>query len=441
MEQQADIIKIEDKQAPKDLYEQAIHKRNIIAVVSIVFLVAIEAALIGVLGWRMLTENFSERVVREFAIRSTGKLVFNSGTYIGDTDFGYFSGDGEFTFATGAVYIGEWDNNAINGIGVLNVPIEGTYDGEFSDSQKNGVGTFLWDDGSIYDGEWKNDEMTGQGEYTSADGVVYTGTFKENTFQQGNCVFVNYTGSYCLIYKNGEIDSASIEFEDGNQYIGECDVTSLSGVGTMSYTNGDQYVGSYQNGARNGQGIYTWESGDVYDGIWDNDCMSGTGTYTYADGSYASGTFVNNIFENGTYYLETSFGCYTFAITDGEATAVNMVLENGTTYNGDLTDGKLSGRAQIQYANGDSYDGQVSEGCKNGQGVYEWVSGASYDGHWADDVMSGNGTYYYSSSEDGYKLSGSFDNGKPDGECNYYTSSSEYYKTDWSAGKCVKIYE
>ena len=55
--------------------------------------------------------------------------------------------------------------------------------------------------------------------------------------------------------------------------------------------------------------------------------------------------------------------------------------------------------------------------------------------------MNGDGTYFYPSDAKGYKLTGSFKNGKPNGECQYYTDSSTHYQTDWANGKCVKIYE
>ena len=104
--------------------------------------------------------------------------------------------------------------------------------------------------------------------------------------------------------------------------------------------------------------------------------MTGSGTYTYSDGSYASGTFDKNTFVNGSYHIENDFGNYTFTITDGQPTAVEMSLVSGTTYNGAMSDGKLSGQAQIKYSNGDQYNGNVSDGQKSGQGTYTWTSGA-----------------------------------------------------------------
>lgn len=169
--------------------------------------------------------------------------------------------------------------------------------------------------------------------------------------------------------------------------------------------------------------------------------MSGTGNYTYADGSSASGTFQDNGFTDGTYCVENDFGSYSFTIENSIPIAVSMQLVDGTSYSGGLEDGKLTGTALIKYSNGDSYSGSVVDGVKTGSGLYTWVGGAKYDGHWSEDKMSGTGIYYYPTSANGYKLSGSFDAGKPNGTCQYYSSSSTSYKTDWVNGSCVKIYE
>ena len=83
----------------------------------------------------------------------------------------------------------------------------------------------------------------------------------------------------------------------------------------------------------------------------------------------------------------------------------------------------------------------MENGQKSGEGTYKWASGSSYTGSWSKDQMNGKGTYQYSEKETGYKVTGSFKDGKPNGECQYYTDSTKYYKTDWSDGKCVKIYE
>lgn len=426
---------------PEEEYAKAISRRKKISIWGLVILIAAEMTFAGGLEQKIQADDLQHRVLREYEMRSSGQIQLTKGLYVGEIDFGYFSGEGHFLFDTGAEYSGSWSQNQLKGAGTLRVPNEGTYNGEFSSSKKSGNGTFTWDDGVVYEGEWKNDQMCGQGTYTTPDGVIFSGTFQDNAFQDGTCTFKNSTGSYSLAYKSGAIDKATIEYTDGSSYAGTCNNKELTGSGKMSFASGDTYDGAFMNGYRNGQGVYIWTSGDKYDGEWASDQMTGTGTYTFSDGSYASGTFDKNTFTNGSYHIENDFGNYTFTITNGEPTAVEMSLASGTTYSGAMSDGQLSGQAQIKYSNGDQYNGNVTNGQKSGQGTYTWTSGASYEGKWSDDQMNENGTYFYPSGEDGYKLAGSFENGKPSGECEYYTDKTTHYKTDWVSGKCVKIYE
>ena len=143
----------------------------------------------------------------------------------------------------------------------------------------------------------------------------------------------------------------------------------------------------------------------------------------------------------GLYSVVNNFGEYKFTVEESEPTQVEIVLKSGTTYSGDMEDGKLTGTAQITYSNGDKYSGRVINGYKSGQGSYEWKSGASYEGDWSEDKMHGQGTYYYSDKDDGYKLIGNFEKGRPNGQCQYYVDYYESFQTDWTNGKCVKIYE
>lgn len=428
------------KLSPAEEYNKSMKKRRSKIFLFALFL-AMELAISVFFVGGLYKFDLHYHVTRELENSFTGKNEFATGIYTGETDFGYFIGEGAFQYSTGSSYLGQWDNNYMCGVGVLNIPSEGVYEGEFSYSQKNGQGTFTWDDGSIYTGEWKNDQMEGQGVYTSPDDVKYTGTFEGNKFKLGECTFANTTGTYTAKYKEFEIDNLIVSFADGTSYDGATDGNCLSGNGTMQFVNGDKYTGFFENGLRNGQGVYSWTDGAVYDGAWENDAMDGSGSYTYADGSCAKGIFTDNLFTNGTYFVVNDFGEYTFTIKSSEPVAVKMVLKSGTTYSGDMKDGELTGTAQISYSNGDQYSGRVKNGYKSGQGTYKWKSGASYEGDWSEDKMHGQGTYFYANTDTGYKLTGEFEKGLPSGQCQYYTTSSKSYKTDWSNGKCVKIYE
>ncbi len=433
--------KIEDKPSPQEIYKKMVNNSKRKAMAIILTVIVAECGLGGAFAYSVYSNNFQTRVVREVQAHHSGSIELSTGKYTGETNFGYFQGEGIFNFNSGSNYEGTWDNNQLTGTGLLNVKSEGSYDGEFINGKKSGKGTYKWNDGSVYEGEWNNDKMEGQGKYTGSTNIIFEGTFKDNSFWSGTCKFANDTGEYLLTYQSGEISTSEIKFADGTLYKGSCDETEISGAGTLSYVSGDEYIGEFSSGKRNGKGVYTWKSKDKYDGAWNNDSMDGSGTYTFANGSYVTGTFNNNIFTDGTYCVKNDFGEYTFTITDEIPKTVEIALSDGTTYSGDITDGKLTGQAQIKYSNGDTYNGKVSDGMKYGNGVYKWGSGASYDGEWNEDKMEGTGSYTYPSGETGYKLTGSFKGGRPNGECQYYESKDTHYKTDWDNGSCVKIYE
>ena len=96
----------------------------------------------------------------------------------------------------------------------------------------------------------------------------------------------------------------------------------------------------------------------------------------------------------------------------------------------------------MTYSNGDTYLGTAKNGKWSGKGKYTWKNGAYYDGDWSDGQMNGNGTLYYAESQNGYKLVGTFKDGKPSGVCTYYpdkNTPSKTYNTTWENGKCVKV--
>ena len=413
-------------------------KRN----ASRVFSLFLAEAILLIAGFAGFSHfDLQNRSLREMGNRLTGQIALRTGTYTGETDFGWFDGNGEFAFKTGSLYTGLWDENHIEGEGILKSPSEGEYDGEFKDGKKDGEGTFTWSDGSVYEGQWKNDQMSGKGVYTGTGTLVFDGTFKDNAFETGHCTFDNSTGTYDVTYRDGKIQNAIIQFNDGATYDGTVSETALEGTGVFTFPDGDKYEGSFADNKRSGSGTYTWTSGDVYVGEWASDNISGKGVYTFASGNKLEGTFKNNVLTDGTYTASNDFGTYTFKFSGGKATHATISLKDGTRYEGGMKDDQLTGTAQITYGNGDSYSGGVIDGQKSGSGVYKWKNGASYDGSWSSDKMDGRGTYTYPSGQTGYKLTGSFSNGVPNGSCTYYVTATESYQTEWENGRCVKVSE
>lgn len=385
--------------------------------------------------------GFFERAYYEIQNQTNGSIVFESGTYSGETDFGVLSGTGSFRFVTGEYYVGSWTDDQIAGYGTISHPGTGEYEGEFAYSMKNGNGTFTWTNGDRYSGAWVGDTMSGSGVYTFADGGVLEGEFNANQFVSGSHTFENETGSYVVTYQAGVMESAEIVFADGTTYSGACADGLICGYGQIRYPNGDTYQGEYADGVRSGEGTYTWSIGDVYVGTWSGDAMDGTGKYTFNTGEVLNGTFVGNSFASGSYTTTTEAGHYIFTLEKGKPVALEMKLENGLCYDGGFSDSNLNGRGTLTYPSGDEYVGDFVNGVRSGEGTYTWKNGAYYTGAWSDDQMNGRGTYYYSSGSEGYKLVGNFAKNQPNGECTYYISASQSYGTTWQNGRCVKVTE
>ena len=120
------LNKRENKPHPNTEYQAAIQKQKAKKSLSITALIA-ETVVFVVLLAGIYTENLHYRSTKQLSYVLTGKGSFQSGTYTGDLDFGYFSGDGKFQFQSGTLYEGQWQDNEMNGTGGLKIPGEGVY--------------------------------------------------------------------------------------------------------------------------------------------------------------------------------------------------------------------------------------------------------------------------------------------------------------------------
>jgi hypothetical protein len=167
------------------------------------------------------------------------------GEYVGEFDeFGYYSGQGIYTFPIGDKYVGEFKRDNFNGQGIYTYSTGEIYVGEWKDSKSHGQGTIfmnrLSNDGEKttdkYVGEFQNGKRNGQGRYTYADGSIEVGEFKDD--------MLNGLGVHIF--------------------------------GETTEWAGDIYVGELQNGKRNGHGTYWRSDGTTMEGIWkDDECISG----------------------------------------------------------------------------------------------------------------------------------------------------------------------
>lgn len=166
--------------------------------------------------------------------------------------------------------------------------------------------------GDIYIGALENDLPNGQGKMTYANRDIYEGNW-ENGQRSGHGIMKNavFKQEYEGDWVNGELHQGIIRwlhnnyFQNNMRYEGDLIqnmelfqingnvMFSAEGQGTMEYANGDRYVGNWVNTQKNGYGTETYANGDVYKGNFFNDEKSGSGTMRYADGSSWAGIWAH----------------------------------------------------------------------------------------------------------------------------------------------------
>ncbi len=150
----------------------------------------------------------------------------------------------------------------------------------------------------------------------------------------------------------------------------ESEMTSPSHkMDTINYGNGDKYVGEVLNAQKDGKGTYTWANGDYYTGEWMQNKKHGTGTLMRANGNSYSGDWRNDD-KNGT-------GTFVFSY--------------GDRYTGEVTQSKYHGIGTYTWADGDAYTGTWLHGKRTGNGIFTFADGSVYEGGFLNDLFDGYG--------------------------------------------------
>jgi len=133
----------------------------------------------------------------------------------------------------------------------------------------------------------------------------------------------------------------TVDFANGNKYVGEWKDNKYNGQGTFTFADGAKYVGEFKDGMRNGQGTDFFANGNKYVGENKADKANGQGTFTFA---------------------------------------------NGNKHVGEYKDGKRNGQGTFTFADGAKYVGEFKDGMRNGQGTLYASNGSIVnEGMWGDD--------------------------------------------------------
>ena len=139
----------------------------------------------------------------------------------------------------------------------------------------------------------KNKKLAGFGYYIDAKDNQRIGLFRAGLFVYGitltaDCALVGSTDDYvCYSLTTSQIDYAnlngertkpqtqsqfvSINYPNGDRYIGEYRNGRRHGLGLYYYTNGDFWFGQYVEGVRKGYGCLFGHDNLLFAGRWDNE--------------------------------------------------------------------------------------------------------------------------------------------------------------------------
>jgi TonB family protein len=138
---------------------------------------------------------------------------------------------------------------------------------------------------------------------------------------------------------------------------------------------GDILEGEWRNGKLHGLGMryYLAENqfkGAKYVGEYRNYRMHGRGTYTFAGGTKYIGQFKDDMPNGrGAYYYQS----------DSKA--------KGSTYIGEVVEGRLHGKGTFTFADGSRYVGEFKGSKKHGQGISTQSDGSRIEGVWENDKL------------------------------------------------------
>ena len=92
---------------------------------------------------------------------------------------------------------------------------------------------------------------------------------------------------------------------------------------------------------------------------------------------------------------------------------VNIIYEDGSSYEGGIVDGVYHGRGKLMDENGNEYNGNFKKGMKHGSGCVKYANGDMYNGEFKEDLFDGMGCYKY---KNGGSIGGQFKGGLLNGK-------------------------
>ena len=373
------------------------------------------------------------------------KGFYESYSYSGEWKNDLLNGKGKFTDGN-ITYEGNFLNGKFHGDGTLtkkliNTPIYYTYKGNFKNGLKDGKGTEICQE-YTYVGAFINDKFDGKGKKEFKNGDFLEGTFVSGVFKSGN---------------------GKITDKENTVYQGKLHGNIPNGSGKYIYSDGKIASGVFDNGMKQGKFLITLNDGTKYTEEYKNDVLisstRGRNPKTLAvqekarksafealslkshiiTKSQSNNKKIASMITEKISYSNTQYELYRGQKNDkNELHGFGVLTLNNSTYEGEFTNGKISGLGIYTVPGHFKYYGECSEITSNiraflstGCGVRSFDNGNEYAGDFKLGGFSGFGVYSYANGD---KYEGEFSNGKFHGRGVFTYANGDIYEGEFKLG-------
>ena len=183
-------------------------------------------------------------------------------------------------------------------------------------------------------------------------------------------------------------------YENGDIYKGELSFGLPNKNGKLEFINENVeyiYVGEFANGVKQGKGNLSSKDNKYnYEGDWLNDKFEGFGTLFNQEVKY------NGKFKEGKYHGEGNLykkngEQYIGEFNNGIFVKGKIKFNNGDSYEGNIINNLMEGKALYKYKNGDIFKGTFIKGKKKFGSLTFNEGKNKYEGYFENDKFSGEG--------------------------------------------------
>ena len=216
----------------------------------------------------------------------------------------------------------------------------------------------------------------------------------------------------------------------------------FNGYGELFYKNGKKLEGKFENGKLNGYGRLINLFGiNCYEGNFkDNQLLDGKGKIIKIEDNGDKIIYegdIKNMKKEGKGIEKNKDYTYLGSFSDDLRHGKGKIIFNDGEeyYEGDFTNGKMTGYGFYKWSNNNTYKGQFLDGKLHGKGIFKWSDGNEYEGDYVNNIKEGQGEYR---SKNGKIYKGPYKNGKQHGIGIVTNPNGESFEVEFNNGKAVK---